>query len=116
FPSFHAVLRLSREIDAGRVDAPASPEGGAGGEVVRGPCQTASAGPVPANSTGGVSGARCVDRKTILRLPSFSGSGSVSTTIVWPAPNSFQRIFSDTGSSRRRWIARRSGRAPREGS
>ena len=41
---------------------------------------------------------------------------SASTTIVSPAWNSFHRIFSESGSSTMRWIARRSGRAPSAGS
>ena len=36
--------------------------------------------------------------------------------MVVPALNSFHRSFSDSGSSTMRWMVRRSGRAPSEGS
>ena len=64
--------------------------------------------PLPASSTGGGS-TPSIERNTI-------SSSSASITIVSPARNSFQRIFSESGSSTMRWIARRNGRAPSAGS
>ena len=66
--------------------------------------------PEPASSTGG--GGSTGGGSTPSTLRNTISSPSASTTIVSPAWNSFQRIFSDSGSSTRRWIARRSGRAP----
>ena len=81
---------------------PAGPRAvrGRGGRGDRAPIRE----PEPASSTGGGS-IPSMARKTI-------SSSSASTTIVSPAWNSFHRIFSESGSSIMRWIARRSGRAP----
>ena len=46
------------------------------------------------------------------RKASLAPSGATSTSISSPFENSPSRIFSDSGSSMKRWIARFSGRAP----
>ena len=63
--------------------------------------------PAPANSTAGGS-KPSMARKT--RAPSSS-----STITVSPTRNSFQRIFSESGSSTSCWIERRKGLAPSSG-
>src|SRR4029079_14074131 len=76
----------------------------------------ASGAPVAASST------TTGDKKPSTELnfsrfsPAFSGSSSVSTTMISPARNSLYRIFSLSTSSIIRWMARRNGRAPSCGS
>ena len=70
--------------------------------------------PAPAISTGG--GCSPSMERNTMTGSLASGSGSTSTMMVSPARNSFQRIFSERGSSTRRCKARRSGRAPMVGS
>ena len=48
--------------------------------------------------------------------PGLSGSSSVSTTMISPAWNCLNSSISESGSSTRRWMARRNGRAPSVGS
>src|SRR5262249_54004764 len=80
--------------------------------TIRGQSPSVGVGPpAPASSIGG--GSRPSMARKVISFSPDSGSSSASTTIVSPARNSFHRRRSDSGSSTLRWMARRSGRAPK---
>ena len=71
---------------------------------------------VVASSTAAGGTKPSTDENLIRCSPGLSGSSSVSTTMISPAWNCLYSSISESGSSTRRWIARRSGRAPSVGS
>ena len=61
---------------------------------------------------GDFSVARLADTVEALIVPRSTMTALTSTTISSPAENSAVKIFSESGSSKYLWIARRKGRAP----